>query len=99
MIILLQIVFYNLSYYCHDKKTTEQKEVASDDMASAVKKIIDTATRRNIKISHISCTVKGSRGVQRFCDDCQVNMAMFGIGKKPNNKFICRECKNGTQAN
>ena len=83
-------MIYQVTYYRHDKKITETKPVKADTMAQAVQRLLDTAKQHNTQISRISCTIKGSEGVQRFCDTCQVKDAMFGI----KGKFLCRECNN-----
>lgn len=56
-----------------------------------------TDYRKGQSVGLTSCKIPIDN--DNLSEDCQVNMAMFGIGKKPNNKFLCRGCKNGTQAN
>jgi hypothetical protein len=80
---------YTVEYYRHDKKVTESKPVQADTMTKAVQRLIDTANYHNTKISNISVTVKGSKGVQRFCDVCLKTEAMFGCKDK---KMKCKEC-------
>lgn len=83
---------YTVSYLRHDKNPkgeADSKQTDSENMRQAVNKILELAKKHNVKISKISCKVKGSQGVQMFCDNCQVNYGMFGS----KDKFLCRECK------
>lgn len=81
---------YDISYYRKDKKTTETKPVKAETMAKAVQRLLDTAKHHGTEISSISCTIKGSQGVQRFCDVCLKTEAVYGYKDKT---MKCRECR------
>lgn len=83
-------MIYDVTYYRHDKKITESKPIKADTMALAVQSLIHVAERHGKKISSISCTIKGSNGVQRFCDICLTNEATYGVKQ---NKMLCKECR------
>jgi hypothetical protein len=82
-------MIYQVTYYRHDKKSIETKSVDDGGMVLAVQKIINTAKQHDVKISSISCTIDGSKGVQRFCDYCHNNEALFGYKDKT---MKCKEC-------
>jgi len=84
-------MIYTVTYYRKDKKITETKSVKADNMAIAVQRLIDTATRHGTEISSISATIKGSQGVQRFCDVCLKTEAVYGYKDK---SMKCKECRN-----
>lgn len=83
-------MIYNVTYYRHDKKITETKSVKADTMKLAVQRLLDTAKNHETEVSAISCTINGSKGVQRFCDYCHGNEAMFGY---KDNTMKCKECR------
>lgn len=84
-------MIYDISYYRKDKKITETKPVKAETMAKAVQRLIDTAKHHGTEISSISATIKGSQGVQRFCDVCLNTEAIYGYKDK---SMKCRECRN-----
>jgi hypothetical protein len=87
------IMIYNVTYYRQDKKTTETKSVVNvESMCSAVETIVNRAKKAGVKISQISCMVNNSHGIQKFCDICLLNEAIYGFKDNIN---TCKECKNG----
>lgn len=72
-------MIYSVTYYRHDKKTTETKTFNAESMCVAVETIVNRANKAGVKISKISCMVNNNHGVQKFCDVCLLNEAMYGF--------------------
>jgi hypothetical protein len=73
-------MIYNVTYYRHDKETNETKSVINvESMCAAVETIVNRANKAGVKISKISCMVNNNHGVQKFCDVCLLNEAMYGF--------------------
>jgi hypothetical protein len=86
----LAMRIYDISYFRKDKKTIETKPVKAETMTRAVQKLLDTAKHHGTEISSISATIKGSQGVQRFCDVCLKTEAVYGY---KDNLMKCEECR------
>jgi hypothetical protein len=83
-------MIYTVTYYRHDKKITDNKSYNTDTMKQAVLECVNHAKLQGVKISAISCTVKGSNRVQRFCDVCLKTEAMYRCKDKT---MKCKECR------
>jgi hypothetical protein len=93
---------YSVTYHRHDKKIIETKPVILTQseidagvknpisMRQAVEIILNRATKAGVQISRIACTVEGSQGVQRLCEECLCTPANFGF---KGNVIYCKECK------
>lgn len=89
-------MIYNVTYFRHDNKITETKPVDAGQMTLAVQKIINVANKHNVKISSISCTINGCKGIQRFCDTCLSNEATYGYKDKT---MQCKGCRDDNARN
>jgi hypothetical protein len=101
------MMIYRLSYYNNQTKQFRENfeviplrgsgEKPPQTMKEAVRILINRTNNAGVKISKISCTVKNSSGVQRFCDTCLENEACYGFKDKTMKCKVCYEkTKNST---
>jgi hypothetical protein len=86
-------MIYTVTYTRHNgkQKTIETRSIDARNMQHAVILCMSSGDLKDVIVSSISCTIKGSQGVQRFCDVCLKTEAVYGYKDK---SMKCKECRN-----
>ena len=81
------MIIYNLTYHRDDTNITETRKVRDNSIKSAIKRMIETASSKGVKLSRMVVTEDGTGTHLRVCDLCQSIRWVI--------KHKCNECKIG----